>query len=187
MKSIRNVVGGMGNIMFKEAYIRARMLDGDIPDIYLQDERYFKGYEKHIKEVFGEGIDSVPYVSIHVRRGDYIGSNFHTDLTEADYYERAISLFPNKKFLVFSDDPDWCFKRFPDEERFLVENKQTDLEDFNLMASCSEGNIIANSTFSWWAAYVNPNFDVKVVAPKEDTWFQDKVVRTKLPPHWMQI
>lgn len=186
MESVRNTIGGLGNLMFKEAYIYSQFLDGNIPDIYLQDAKYFNGYEKEIRSRFGGGIGYLPYVSIHVRRGDYVGSTFHTDLTETDYYERAISLFPDSRFLVFSDDTDWCCKRFSDTEKFLVKTNQTEIEDMNMMASC-QNHIIANSSFSWWAAWLNPNKSKRVIALKESLWFRDGVIRTKVPSTWEQI
>ncbi len=121
-------------------------------------------------------------VGIHVRRGDYVGNPFYVDLSETDYYERAIEQFPPEtEFLVFSDDTDFAEEFFPEFEVF---NGQDELEDLNMMASCSMGNIIANSSFSWWAAYLNPHGG-KVVAPK--AWHPDGVERTKCPDNWMRI
>jgi hypothetical protein len=197
MKPARNIIGGLGNLMFKEAYIYSQMRDGVIPDLYLQDEKYFEKYADEIKARFSEGIGFSKYVGIHVRRGDYVGSDFHTDLTETDYYERAIELFPDKKFLVFSDDTEWCinhfdYKKHPDsvtpirDERFLTVTEQNEIEDFNMLASC-ESIIMANSSFSWWAAYLCPNPTKRIIAPKEDTWFRDGIIRTKLPSTYEQI
>lgn len=186
MNNARNDIGGLGNLLFKEAFIIAQMLDGDIPDVYLQDESYFKKYEKQIRAKFSAGITSLSFVSIHVRRGDYVGSKFHTDLSESDYYERAVEYFPDKRFLLFSDDREWCFKRFPDTERFIIANQNDEATDLNLMASC-ESNIIANSSFSWWGGWLNPNPNKIVIAPKDYMWFQDKVARTKLPKEWITI
>lgn len=173
--------------MFQMAYIYAQIKKGAIPDIYLQDPKYFEGYENDIRGWFGEGIGFIEQISIHIRRGDYVDNPFYVDLTTTDYYERAIGLFPDKNFLVFTDDVDfakgWVEQR-PDRARFQVMEGNSEIEDFNIMASC-EGNIIANSSFSWWAAYVNPNPSKKVTAPLE--WYADKIERTVCPPEWTRI
>lgn len=182
MISTRNLIGGLGNLLFKEAYIYAQYRDGNIPDLYLQDEKYFEKYKKEIKERYGTGIMSVPYVAIHVRRGDYVNNDFYVDLFATGYYERAMKEFPEAKFVVFSDDIEWC-KAQPifDTCGFSVESSEVD--DLNLMASCN-GHIIANSSFSWWGAWLSPNKG-KVVAPKE--WFTDNVERIALPAHWIRL
>ena len=184
MKSVRNTIGGLGNLLFKEAYIYAQMRKGLIPDLYVQDEKYFMEYADELQQRFGEEINFLPYISIHVRRGDYVNNLFYIDLSKTDYYKRAVDIFPDKKFMVFSDDSVYAREIFPDEIRFLVMGRQDEVEDFNQMASC-ESNIIANSSFSWWAAYLNPNPNKIVVAPK--AWHPDGVERTKIPDSWIKI
>lgn len=179
----------MGNEMFRDAYIYAQWRKGLIPDIYLQDEEYFKEFSDEIKQRFTPGIGFEPKVGIHVRRGsnpdnpnepEYANNPFYVDLCATDYYERAMAMFPDKEFIVVSDDPQFCRQRFPDLE--VAEG--TELEDFNLLASC-EHQIIANSSFSWWAGYLNKNPNKIVVAPKD--WHPDGVERTKLPNSWTII
>lgn len=186
MKAVRNSIGGLGNILFKEAFIYACMRKHEIPDIYVQDEAYFAPFAEELKQRFGEGVGFMPnYVSIHVRRGDYVNNSFHWDLSETDYYEKAMVLFPDKQFIVFSDDIAWCKQQDIFKDCAFSENED-EVTDFNIMASC-ESNIIANSTFSWWAAYINPCPAKKIVAPREDTWFRDGIIRIKMPPTWVQI
>lgn len=181
MISFRSIAGGLGNNLFQFAYIYAKCRENEIPDIYVQDPAYFDKYESELKSIMSEGIGFLPYVSIHIRRGDYVNNHFYVDLSETDYYERAMELFPDKNFLVFSDDPTFAKKRFAGE-RFQIIEGQTETEDFNMMASC-ESNIIANSSFSWWAAYVNPNHAKRVVAPI--AWHPDGIERTKVPGNWI--
>lgn len=187
MIPIRNAVGGLGNILFKEAYLIGQMVEGTIPDLYLQDEKYFKKCAAIIRERFGQNIGFTDYNAIHVRLGDYVSSNFHTDLTQTDYYQRAVNLIPDKKFLVFSDDITWCIDNFkiPNADLTFIEN-ESELEDFNMMASCKT-IITANSSFSWWAAWLCPNPTKRIITPKENTWFVDKIIRTKVPIEWEQI
>ena len=183
MKDIHLFSGRLGNEMFRHAYIYSQMKDGVIPDVYLQDLKHFEKYSEEIKNIFGEGIGFLPFVGVHIRRGDYVGNPFYVDLCSTDYYERAMALFPGKKFLIFSDDPEFCKTRFKGENLQVMENG-TELEDFNTLASC-ESVIIANSSFSWWAAYLCPNPAKQIIAPKE--WHPDGAERTKLPKEWIRI
>ncbi len=177
------IFGRMGNRMFQGAYLYAQMKEGIIPDIYVQDYKYFEKYEYDVKKLYSEGIGFLNTVGIHVRRGDYVDNPFYIDLSKTDYYEKAIALFPHKNFLVFSDDPEWCKTKFT-ENNFQVMEDGTELEDFNMLASCSD-IIMANSSYSWWAAYLCPNPGKTIIAPKD--WFSDGITRVNLPPEWKQI
>lgn len=190
--------GRLGNRMFQMAYLYAQVGDGKIPDWYVQDQKYFKKYEKDIKELFGEGIGFLPFVGIHVRRGDYVNNPFYVDLTQKEvsydlggsdeipsYYDRAMEMFPDSDFLVFSDDPAFCKEYFKDKKRVQVVEGGSDIDDFNQLASCEKGIIMANSSFSWWAAYLNPSPIKKIIAPMR--WYSDGIERTKLPKEWIQI
>jgi glycosyl transferase family 11 len=177
--------GRLGNEMFQLAYIYAQQRRGLIPDIWLQYPEYFAGSEDYIKQVFGQDISRspLPYVSIHVRRGDYVPHPLFVNLWETRYYERAIALFPEDNFLVFSDDTLWCQRKWGNDPRFsVIGNGRTDIEDMNQMASC-KSNIIANSSFSWWAAYLNPNPQKQVIYPQE--WHTDGVARVGFPKGWI--
>lgn len=168
------LTGRLGNIMFQYAFLYSYARDNNI-DIYMQDEKHFEKYKGAIKWIFSQDIGpTIDRVSIHVRRGDYVQPPFnqlYIDLSQTHYYEQAIDNFPNEKFLIFSDDINWC-KNFFIGEKFEFSEGKTEVEDMNLMASCKH-NIIANSTFSWWSAYLNPNEGHKVVCPKE--WFYEGV------------
>lgn len=185
--------GRMGNRMFQVAYLYAQTKKGLLPDWYLQDPKYFEGYEEEIKQLFGEGIGYLTQVGTHVRRASnpinpkepkYAENPFYFNLSESDYYERAMEYFPEDNFLVFSDDPEWCKEKFKDNSRVQVMEKGNDVEDFNLLASCKD-LIIANSSWSWWAAYLCPNEGKKIIAPKN--WFADGIQRVGIPNTWIQI
>lgn len=190
------IFGRLGNRMFQMAYIYARVKDKILPDIYLQDYRLFKNYEKEIKQLFGEGIGYLNYVSIHVRLGSnptnpsepaYKDNPFYVNLSETDYYQKAISLFPNDKFLVFSDYPEVVSKLgIFNEGRFQIMEKGDEIEDFNLMSSCKH-HIIANSSYSWWSAYLSPYLDKIIVAPSKELWYSDGIERTICPKEWKRI
>lgn len=187
------ISGRLGNKMFQLAYIVAQVKDGRIPDIYIQDPKYFEKYADEIKELFREGIGYLSQVGIHVRRAAnpinpnecrYADNPFYVNLAdETDYYERAMAMFLGENFLIFSDDPEFCKKRFKGPNIQVME-KGNEVDDLNLLASCKH-QIIANSSFSWWAAYLNPNESKKIIAPKQ--WYRDGIERTRCPLEWERI
>ncbi len=181
MKSIRESLGGLGNYLFKEAYIYTQMRKGYIPDIYVQSESYFQDYASEIKRRFGQGIEKNDFIAVHVRRGDYVGNTFYVDLFENGYYQRAMAALPGD-YLVFSDDIAWCKEQEIFQTCFFSENRN-EVEDLNLMASC-KGHIIANSSYSWWGAYLSPH-EGTVIAPAQ--WHGDGVERTILPSKWIKV
>ena len=151
---------------------------------YFQSEKYFKEYSKEIKELFSYNIigkensnliykelnENNNTCSIHVRRGDYLNSPNHHPTQNMNYYMKSIKQMPKDTvFFIFSDDIAWCKSSFPDlPEKFKFVEGNTDYEDLKIMMLCKH-NIICNSTFSWWAAWLNENPDKKIIAPS--LWF----------------
>ncbi len=122
-------------------------------------------------------------VSIHVRRGDYLDAShngIYEGICTCDYYERAISLIereiPQAEFFLFTNDVEWTKEHLSGERRTVVEggSEETGYLDLYLMSRC-EHNIIANSSFSWWGAWLNPNPDKKVIAPSR--WLNGRECR----------
>lgn len=160
---------------------------------FFQTERYFEHCKDKILDLLNLRYSPIDYVSIHVRRGDYLEypANFPT-LTES-YLNEAMSHFNSKKFLVFSDDIQWCKSTFvstyPNRQFEFCENGN-EYEELSLMSSC-EHNIIANSSFSWWAGWANRNPDKIVISPSKETWFgvnaQQLETTWLIPPTWKQI
>jgi hypothetical protein len=150
---------------------------------YFQSEKYFKHCEHLIRhyfqptdavvaylfEKYGDVIKDKITCSIHIRRGDYVKNNVH-DVCDIAYYNRAISYIQSnaqvEKFLIFSDDIEWCKNTFTGNYVFVEGN--LDIEDLFLMSSCTH-NIIANSSFSWWGSWLNTNQNKIIIAP--DKWF----------------
>jgi Glycosyl transferase family 11 len=141
-------------------------------------------------------ISSSTSVSLHIRRGDYISNKnalkFH-GLLKMDYYLQAISQIKEKEkaieLFVFSDDLAWCQSHLNLNEKihFVDVNSKKDFHfDLFLMSQCKH-NIIANSSFSWWGAWLNQHKDKIVIAPKK--WLADTRVNTKdiIPNTWIQI
>ena len=152
---------------------------------YFQSEKYFKHNRKEILELFSplpqidvllkkkykDLIYNKDVVSIHVRRGDYLKFSDYHAIIGSDYYSEAMSKFPsNSKFVFFSDDIEWCRQTFKGGNNVFIE-KQADVLDLYLMSRIPN-NIIANSSFSWWGAWLNENEDKTVIAPR--TWFGPK-------------
>jgi hypothetical protein len=174
---------------------------------YFQTEEYFKNLRPLIIKNFAiknkpsaksKEIINMAHkyesVSLHVRRGDYVtnknASKFHGLMGE-DYYKKAISIMnkkiKNPKYFIFSDEIDWVKKNFdlPKGSVFITHNK-SGIEDMRIMIECRH-NIIANSSFSWWGAWLGQNTDKTVIAPK--VWFLDNIINTSdiIPSRWQKI
>jgi|TARA_R110000822_G_scaffold244138_3_gene372874 hypothetical protein len=144
---------------------------------YFQSSNYFSHCEDEIRKQFtcrkeiqdrsNEYDDMSDKVSVHVRRGDYANlTDFHP-LLGKEYYENAMSKFDGGKFIFMSDDIEWCKNTFGPEHSYAETNNM--FVDFCLMTRC-KGHIIANSSFSWWGAWLGKG---KTVAPKK--WFGPKL------------
>jgi len=133
-------------------------------------------------------------VSIHVRRGDYVhveSTNKVHGTCDMAYYLKAMQLIYDKAgkdicFYVFSDDVEWCKKEFSQFRNLFILKSLSDHEDMLLMSSCKH-NIIANSSFSWWGAWLNQNPTKIVIAPEK--WMNNKLTNTKelIPDEWFRI
>ena len=175
-------------------------------DGYWQTEKYFFDIKNIIKSEFTlkekynnlnvqlvEKIVNCNSVSIHIRRGDYISdqkiNNYH-GVCSLDYYHKAINLISKKysdlTFFIFSDDLKWCKKNLKINWPVVFIEGNKNYEDLILMSKCHH-NIIANSSFSWWGAWLNNNPDKIVIAPKQ--WFVNKSINTEdlIPESWIKI
>jgi hypothetical protein len=154
-------------------YPKNTYLDG-----FWQSERYFKPIES---------------VSLHIRRGDYISNKSaqqHHGNLGIDYYKNALNLikevYKNTEVFIFSDDLEWCKTNLKLEEvvHYVDANQHQNFHlDIYLMSRCKH-NVIANSSFSWWAAWLNQNTNKIVVAPAN--WYANKSLNTKdlIPMSW---
>lgn len=176
--------GRTGNRLFQLAAIYGRARDG-YDDIYLQQHGRFDRYRRELQEMFRQEGEPLDLISVHVRRGKnpsnpdepaYSDNPFYVDLCKTDYYERAMAHFPGEKFLIFTDDPEWAKENFKGEHQVISVSEDY---DFSMMARC-KGHVIANSSFSWWAAYLSGN---RTVYPLE--WFTDKINRVTFPGDWI--
>lgn len=186
-----------------------KLQDNIYLDGYWQSEKYFLDIANIIKKEFSfvnpltstsqdlaGQIQNCDAVSLHVRRGDYVSdpkTNSMHGVCGIEYYCNAVDMISknveNPYFFVFSDDPDWaCHNIKPNAPTVYVrhEDNSKDYEDIYLMSMCKH-NIIANSSFSWWGAWLNENPDKIVIAPKK--WFNSKDMDTRdlLPDKWYKL
>lgn len=194
----------------KQFHFDARMLNLD-DEVYLhgywQSEKYFKDIEGEIRALFtfrdpgqkavemAELIHSCASVSLHVRRGDYLtGSNAAKfEKLPLEYYRKALELLENtlgsKHLFVFSDDIPWVRENiYFDYETTIVDVREegSSVEDMWLMSLCRH-NIIANSSYSWWGAWLNGNLAKTVIAPSR--WFNSEKNDTRdlIPKSWIRL
>ncbi|KKP77934.1 MAG: hypothetical protein UR73_C0007G0019 [candidate division WS6 bacterium GW2011_GWF1_35_23] len=177
-------------------------------DIYLrgywQSYKYFEKFTEQMKdELKSKGSEKISEkrglitnkVGIHFRRGDYVNYKGAQDLFETlsmEYYFNAIDVIKKKindpEFMIFSDDIDWVKKNFQVMEDIEYVEPNGEVEDFTKMSDCDHF-IIANSTYSWWAAFLSRNSNKLIIAPEK--WYKDvnenKFSKDIIPNSWIKI
>ena len=170
---------------------------------YFQSEKYFKHIESEIRDDFSfkneilnpcKGMISTLEnpISLHVRRTDYLTNSENHFNLPLEYYKVALEHFSDdRNVVVFSDDPEWCKqqKLFSDD-RFLISESSDNLVDLCLMSLCDDF-IIANSSYSWWGAWLSKNKNKLVIAPTQ--WFgksgytKEHDTKDLIPNEWVRI
>lgn len=178
---------------------------------YYQSERFFENIKDTVREEFTlkyplvkesmaweKTISVFPHsISLHIRRGDYIQdkktNNFH-GICDVKYYRQALEKWRQMSgeekivLFIFSDDIEWAKEnlKFPYQIYFVSDFKIPDYEEMYLMSLCKH-NIIANSTFSWWGAWLNQNPNKIIIGPRQ--WLTNKTATELniLPTTWIQI
>ena len=109
-------------------------------------------------------------IALHIRRGDFLINSANHHNLPMSYYENGLDCFDeDRQVVIFSDDPEWCFEqKLFDNDRFLVSQSNSPYHDLYLMTQCSDF-IIANSTYSWWGAWLCMNPFKEVIYPNR--WF----------------
>ncbi len=161
---------------------------------FFQSLKYFEHCQDEVRQALSiKYVDGYQdYVAIHVRRGDYVQHSGSFPPITVDYIEEAMQNIPSKKYLFFSDDINWCKTNFAPYDLGNIEYSEgrNEYEDLCLMASCGH-NIIANSSFSWWGAWLNRNPNKIVVSPHYENWFGPtagvKNPKDIIPDGWIQI
>lgn len=168
---------------------------------YFQSEKYFKHNREAIIEYccnfsIYDSIINQKYnfvknkkcTSIHVRRGDYLKYPNHHPTQTIQYYLSAIEILKDETelFIIFSDDIEWCKNNIKIDNAIYIENEK-DYIDIYLMSLC-QNNIICNSSFSWWGAWLNNNKNKIVIGPK--MWFGSAITHNTsdiMPENWIKI
>jgi hypothetical protein len=179
-------------------------------DGYWQSEKYFIRSSNQIREDFKirtapsaenaamlRQIKSTTAISLHVRRGDFLDNDLNKihGTCSIDYYQRAEDLLfkqvTNPIFFIFSDDINWVrenIKLQHDPVVVDINDEKTAYEDLRLMSACRH-HVVANSSFSWWGAWLNPHPGKIVIAPKK--WFNDPELnrqsQTIVPESWIRL
>jgi len=184
-----------------------RLPDDVYLDGYWQSYRYFEDIGNSIREELSPLDDmgaqdnfiaaqmrDTQSVSIHIRRGDLVSSPAAAQhgVCGLDYYcaavQRVCSEVPAARFFVFSDDPSWTRKNLvlSGDTTFVAHNgAATAFQDLRLMSLCKH-HIAANSSFSWWGAWLNPDPAKLVICPRR--WFMDGRDTSSLaPPEWIRL
>lgn len=178
-------------------------------DGYWQSYRYFSGISDKLKTILrlnnnvdlpaqlAKEISESASVAVHFRRGDYLSGRNKSvyEYCSPDYYKKAFSYICDKVtdpvFYVFSDDIEYVrgnFNFWPEKTKFVSHNiLPSDCIDITLMRKCKH-NIIANSTFSWWGAFLGDNKDKIVISP--ENWYigkPDFLIHNLIPAEWILI
>ena len=171
---------------------------------YWQSEKYFESFADDIRRkffgvmyrsIFSSAAEQMEYeiykhsgIAIHVRRKDYVDFQSFHGLPTIEYYRNAVKYIRERrpydlKVFVFSDDKEWCRENFPKD--FTIVDGTNKYEDLQLMASCKD-IVIANSSFSWWGAWLGDNqFGRFVIAPKH--WFANDIKEEIVPGRWVKL
>jgi hypothetical protein len=155
---------------------------------YWQSEKYFINIQDKVRTYFSRLLGtSLPYIAVHVRRQDYVGLEHFHGLPTLDYYREGVAHIRREvgalvPVMVFSDDRQWCKENFPSD--FKVVEGGNKYEDLSLISRC-EYQVIANSSYGWWGAWLGPQ--KLVVAPKQ--WFSNPDVDYTdiVPERWTRL
>lgn len=189
---------------------------GYLPEVFLKKDSYFKGYwqnQEYFKNITHEirskyrfkpfdteeqkciakKIQSCISVSLHIRRGDYLKHPLYSGLCQIDYYTRAYEYLKEKieenfEIFVFSNDVTWVKENFCFPKMYIIDCNQgkESYRDMQLMSLCKH-NIIANSSFSWWGAWLNNNEDKIVIAPKVWVNSTKPAFQEIVPEGWIKL
>lgn len=184
--------------------------DNTVLDGYFQSEKFFLLEGSNIKAMFQSMNKLSNYssgmlqdiclkqypVAVHVRRGDYVSNSttllFH-GICEDEYYKKGLDIVDglsggNAHYFIFSDDDEVAKKMFSHKNNVTIVRGNVDMpwEDLTLMSACRDC-IVANSSFSWWGAWLNDHADKTIIAPAK--WFMDESMDTTdlIPKSWIQL
>ena len=170
-------------------------------DGYFQSEKYFIDIKKELLNTFKPDSSTEAFinkkygkllstktVSLHIRRGDYVNLKNLYNILDKEYYKKSLDVIGDyDNCLVFSDDLLWCKNNLDFKNITFVENEKDYIEMF-LMSKCDH-NVVSNSSFSWWGAWMNQNPNAKIIGP--DKWFEKGYSNLNekdiIPDNWIRI
>lgn len=163
---------------YLDGYFQCEKYFKDIREIILKQFTINQDISNYTKEIKNKIQNSQNSCSLHIRRGDFVNSkniNIH-GACDIEYYKKAMKYLEEKvvniNYFIFSDDIEWVKENLTIQNAIYIDSKEKRIphEDIYLMSLC-KNNIIANSSFSWWGAWLNQNEKKIVIAPKR--WFAD--------------
>lgn len=180
-------------------YVPLQYVKGAFYDGFFQSEKWFKHNRSKVLNVLKQSSEQHQLmlnkyqqvlqlqnrVAIHVRRGDYVTNQQNHNLLGLDYFNAALSHFPNCNYVFFSDDIEWCKQNFTMPNTYFVSDK--DYVEIYLMAEMDHF-IISNSSFGWWGAWMSCNESKQVIGPKK--WFGPNIQHNTndvLPETWIKL
>ena len=160
---------------------------------YWQCEKYFNAHRQEIMDILSRGLlasllpryDFTDSCALHIRRGDYLSSGGFHPVQSLSYYEKSLDILqPQGNILIFSDDIPWCQDNLNFQKMIFVANNSS-IDDLFLMSLCPS-IIMANSSFSWWGAWLNSNKDKKIIYPRD--WLGDpSAPLPEFPSDWRAL
>jgi hypothetical protein len=199
LNRFKEKIGDVNKVNYPFEFVKLQYLKEHEYVGYFQSENYFKHRRNDILKIF-EPSDEIlnkvnkyknifGEISLHVRRGDFaVRYNGVHPVQPIDYYSNALKLLPsNNKIIVFSDDLDWCKKNFIGDRYVFID--EIDYISIYVMSNMRH-HIIANSSFSWWGAWLSEYDDKKIIAPKN--WFGGRKkgldIKMKIvPENWIRL
>lgn len=187
-----------GRNIYLQGYWQALKYFAHIETIIRADLQFKYAPSDKNKEILGKINSTKNSVSLHIRRGDYVQNSavfkYHGVCSD-EYYQSAVDLISDKIidpfFFIFSDDINWVVNNFKIRSPYLIvdiNSPEKSYEDLRLMSTCKH-NIIANSSFSWWGAWLNTNPEKIIIAPQR--WFVDDKKNLEainiVPAGWIRI
>jgi hypothetical protein len=160
---------------------------------YWQCEKYFNAHRPEIMDILSRDLptsllpryDFTDSCALHIRRGDYLSSGGYHPVQPLSYYKKSLDILqPQGNILIFSDDIPWCHDNLNFQKMIFMEGNSS-IEDLFLMSLCPS-IIMANSSFSWWGAWLNSNKDKKIIYPRN--WLGDSSAPLpEFPPDWRAL
>jgi hypothetical protein len=157
---------------------------------YWQSEKYWSDFKKEVIDLLAfPYIPNEGFVSVHLRRTDFITySNKHPEVKD-EWYNEAMAMFPNKKFIFFSDEINYCKEKWGHRNDCYFSEGKSIEQDMIDMSCCVGGHINSASTYSWWGSYLDRNEDKKIITPK--LWFTPNWdgadTKDIIPESWIKL